>query len=676
MSDWKPSTFTPFLRRFGSERDRELEETRHLYNAVAAHQARFLETPERIFESVLPYLSAVPDFLLREFTGAFLQVIAGHQFIFELPPFDEHCTLTEWANFRNLLRSKQYFFQNQEKILQLLHEGLVRLSCALADDLPKTEAPSPFMVPLIYVLPDAGLWMTSILQMVYEPQYAERGLFHELMLTLQQNVANVSGRTVGEKSAKPVKYAHDSDLPLEKLNDTYLGGTPFHALFNVPVPLKFAREDRFNHVHIVGGTGAGKTTLLENLVLNDLMGDDPPGMVIVDGQGDLLRKIARLDVFAPYRGIYSDRLVIVDPKDIAHPPALNIFDVNRGRLDRYGDMMKEQVVAGVIQTFDYLFSGLLGADLTAKQGVFFKYVARLMLALPDTLGRNATILDMMRLMEDVAPYREAIATLPELQRNFFERDFGNKTFAQTKEQIRYRLQAVLENPTIARLFTAPRTKLDLFEELNRGSIILVDTSKDFLKGASSHFGRIFISLVLQAVLERAALPEDERRDAFLIVDEAGSYFDTNIDELLTDARKYRLGCVFAHQYLEQATSSLRASLAANTGAKFASRVSNIDARALAADMRTTAEFILKQPRLQFACHIRDVTPEAVSIPVRVGCFEDYGASSDEAFAELRRRNRDRVSLSSPETEPDARSDAESAFSAEHASVTTDPSPDW
>src|SRR5262249_21274107 len=149
---------------------------------------------------------------------------------------------------------------------------------------------------------------------------------------------------------------------------------------------------------------------------------------------------------------------------------------------RYDEMAKEQVTAGVIQTFDYLFAGLLGADLTAKQGVFFRFVARLMLALPETLGRNATILDMIALMDDPTPYQQAIESLSPIQRTFFERDFVGKTFVQTKEQIRYRLNAILENPTLARLFTSPETRIDIFQLLNDGGIILVDTAKDFLKG--------------------------------------------------------------------------------------------------------------------------------------------------------------------------------------------------
>jgi hypothetical protein len=265
-----------------------------------------------------------------------------------------------------------------------------------------------------------------------------------------------------------------------------------------------------------------------------------------------------------------------------------------------------------------------------------------MLSLPEGMGRNATILDMMKLMSDPIPYGEAIQKLPDIPREFFLKDFMSKTFEQTKEQIRYRLQAIIENPTMARLFTSPETKVDLFAEMNRGAVLLVDTAKDFLKENSSTFGRLFISLVLQAILERAAIAPAKRKPTFIYVDEAGSFFSSNIDDLLTEARKYKAGLILAHQYLNQCTGSLQSSLAANTGIKFASGLSAADARAMAPDMRTTPDFILDQPRLQFAAHIRNVTPHAVSIPIAFA--QTLPSLPARAYEELMDRNRERVSV--------------------------------
>lgn len=661
MADYpKPSAYTPFVRRwFTDEKKRELKETQELYERVREQHNRFAITPigfgSAIIRNVRDYVSTTEEMELR-IASTIMHMVDAEDAIFSLPvPNFEAMSMKEFSDYRALLRQKEFFFANQETVIPILDEVLSRIFTAIALELPQMADPSPFTIPLVYALSKPGEFMAKMYHTACEPMYQDRGLLSKLRAQLYINICNASGIEPFTHAKKPYIHAHTSELPLNELTDAYLGQTPFHSLFYTPVPLKLTHAERMNHMHIIGGTGAGKTTLLENLIMHDLTMPNTPGLVIVDPHGDLLKKLTRLDLFHPDHGRLADRFVYITPRDIKNPPALNIFDVKRERLGTYDEAMKEQVIAGVIQTFDYVFEGLIGADLTAKQGVFFRYLARLMLAIPETgvlegnnlVRRNATILDMMRLMDDVGPYRKAIESLPPIQREFFEREFLDPkatTFKQTREQIRYRLQAIIENPTMARLFTSPYTKVDIFEELNNGSIIFVDTAKDFLKGAHSHFGRIFISLVLQAVLERAALPETERRPAFLIVDEAASYFDSNIDDLLTDARKYKLGCVFAHQYLEQCTGPLRASLAANTAAKFASGVSHADARSMAPEMRTTPKFIQQQPRLQFACHIRNITPQAVSIPVELGRVSAARQLSDADRDRLLERNRLRVSI--------------------------------
>ena len=112
-----------------------------------------------------------------------------------------------------------------------------------------------------------------------------------------------------------------------------------------------------------------------------------------------------------------------------------------------------------------------------------------------------------------------------------------------------------------------------------------------------------------------------------------------------------MGCVFAHQFMDQCTQSLQSSLAANTAIKLASRVSTGDARALAPDMRTTPEFILSQPKLQFACYIRDVTSHAISVPVEAGKLERQPKMTDEAYDLFREQNRKRVSTPPPVPQP-------------------------
>ena len=640
MDSQRPGTYIPFSRWFTNEKKRELEEVSELYAWVEGKQAWLRANHRDIARKALTTISDLEDDLFQALYKAMFALLVEEEYLVEVPPPTfEKMSLQEFVEYRNRLVRKQYYFQNQDFILDLMDEGLASALGDIANALPRSRSPSPFTIPLVYTLPEPGRLIQRIFMTLADDEYIDRGLFKPVTERLYENLARASGRDPkDQKSTKPWKHAGESSLVLSELVDMYLSGTPFHELFMMPVPLKLTHEDRFNHMHIVGGTGAGKTSLIENLIIHDLISPDPPSLVLVDPHGDLIRKLTRANL-----GI-QDRLIIIDPRDIHNPPALNVFALNNRRINSYDEATREQGTAGVIQTFDYLFSGLVGADLTAKQGVFFRYVARLMLSMPDTMGRNATIVDMLRLMSDATPYMPAINALSEIPKEFFLRDFNSKTFVQTKEQIRYRLQAIIENPTMARLFTSPETKVDLFAEMNRGAIILVDTAKDYLKGASDNFGRFFISLVLQAVLERAAIPANRRKDTFLIIDEAASYFDSNIDDLLTEARKYKCGLVLAHQYLDQATGSLRASLAANTGTKFASGLSAADARAMATDMRTTPDFILSQPKLQFAAHIRNVTPQAVSIPIRAGSLAGAPKLSAEAFAGIMEANRRKVSL--------------------------------
>jgi hypothetical protein len=637
------STYIPFFRRFGSERAREIAETERLYAWVKSHQEAFAHTTASFIERVQAQAPYVPANLATVLRKAMLQLLELEPQIWALPAPDfRRMTMQQFVEYRNLLYAKQYFFANADAMLALLEDGLLRLVYGPVEDLPAMATPTPFTIPLIYAIPEPRLTVAKVWGTMddYYPQHLFVAVTHKLF----RNICAINGRDPeDDTSKKPLILPNESTLPLDEFVDRYLAGTPFHSVFTTPVPLKLTQEDRFSHMHIIGGTNAGKTTLIENLILHDLQSDDPPTIVLIDPHSDLVRRLTHADL-----GI-EDRLIIIDPRDTQFPPALNIFALNRERMGEYDEATREQVTAGVIQTFNYLFGGLTNLSLTGKQDVFFRYVARLMLSLPEAMGRNATILDMMKLMSDPAPYADAIAALPDIPREFFQRDFMSKTFDQTKEQIRYRLQAIIENPTMARLFTGTETKVDLFTEMNRGAVILVDTAKDFLKENSSTFGRLFISLVLQAVLERAAIPEADRKPTFLIVDEAASFFSSNIDDLLTEARKYKCGCVFAHQYLDQATGSLKSSLHANTSIKFASGLSASDARAMAAEMRTTADFILDQPRYEFAAHIRNVTPQAVSIPIAPPAR--ISRLSPAAFEALIERNRERVSI------PQARQEA-------------------
>jgi TraM recognition site of TraD and TraG len=150
---------------------------------------------------------------------------------------------------------------------------------------------------------------------------------------------------------------------------------------------------------------------------------------------------------------------------------------------------------------------------------------------------------------------------------------------------------------------------------------------------------------MAAVFERAAT--QHRPPAFLIVDEFSDYADDNMESLLTQARKYHLGVLFAHQAMSQMSTSLQNIVAGNTSIKMAGGISDRDARAQAPDMRTTVDFLTDLKKTdrsaQFAAYIRNRTAHAVRIDVPFGLLEKEPRMTDEQYAVLTARNRARYS---------------------------------
>jgi len=368
--------------------------------------------------------------------------------------------------------------------------------------------------------------------------------------------------------------------------------------------------------------------------------EDGRSVIVIDSQGDLINKLVRLDMFSPdANDSLADRLVLIDPADVEYPAALNLFDAHLDRVRDYSPADKERVLNGVIELYELFFGAFLGAELTQKQGVVFKYLARLMLAVPDS-----TIHILMRIMEDGKSFKSYMDQLDGSARYFFETEFFHPSFAATKKQVLRRLWGVLSTPAFERMFTQKNNKLDLFEAMNEGKIILVSTAKDLLKREGSQLlGRFVIAMIAQAALERSTLKEYLRRPCFVYVDEAQEYFDDSIETILNQARKYHVGLTLAHQTLDQLSPRLRSAMLSNTSMKCAGGVSAKDARALADELRTTSAFIegmkRRGPRTEFAVWVKHLTGQAIRLTVPLGFLERQTTLDDEDYDALIAANR-------------------------------------
>jgi hypothetical protein len=662
-----PSPYTPFLRRFTDERARDLNDTVALYNEVGyayrASQWSHEDALERVSSFVVDAVKEVVDLptnkpIMEAFDRSQKEILALETTIFAFPEIVwpvATLSLSEQVDLRRFLRAKQQFLGNADRVSAQLALALGNVFAGIVGQLaslPETDANTVFTVPLVSLLNDPRDVVDRIIGTISTYELAEAGLFTTLQDRLYKNICAASDIVPYEDTKKRLITAADSELPPMELVQTYLKGTPFLDLFLTPVAFTIPREARFEHCHIVGGIGHGKTQLLQTLMLADCDAEDRPAVVAIDSQGDMIRTLSRLARFDP---LIDDRLVILDPADYEWPPRLNIFDMSSERLASMRPGAREQVRAGIIELYDYIFAGLLDAETTQKQSVVFRYLAGLMLNIKD-----ATIQTLRQLLEDPKPFQPYIDALTGTARNFFENEFKDKSFYPTRKQILRRLYGILSNPVFERMFSYPRNGLDMKTALDSGKVVLINTAKDVLKTeASAMFGRYCIALIMQAVLERAAEEQEQRRPALVYIDEAAEYFDQNIDTLLIQARKYRTGITFSHQHLHQLKPEFRASVMTAAAVRFAGGVSDEDARALRSDMRTSAEFLLsmrkRKTESDFACYVRNVTDNAIKLTLPFLRAEREPKMTERSRATLLARNR--AATAAPISEAQAHIDA-------------------
>jgi hypothetical protein len=553
---------------------------------------------------------------------------------------------------RQMLSRRRRWCANFDAMVGIVTRCLVPGLVELVGQLPEgcfREWPGgggSFGVPLAELLDRPAETVARLLTLPYDDDTLRYEVFLPTRLQLGTNLAVASGfpadtnpAAVADRLKGPLLQKGKSPAELSRM---YLGSTPLGNLLDLPVPFKVPEEARFEHCHIVGGTGHGKTQLLQRMIWEDLVAaqHERRGVVVIDSQGDLIGKLRRLALFSMEAAdSLWDRLIVIDPGDVEYPASLNLFDAHLHRMKEYRSVDQERVLNGVVELYETFFGDLLGAELTQKQGVIFKYLARLMLTIP-----GATIHTLMELMEDGRPFRPHMEELEGSARYFFQKEFFDPSFSATKKQILKRLWGVLSTPAFERMFAQKENKLDLFQALQDGKIILVSTAKDLLKREGSQlFGRFFIAMLAQAALERSTLAEGERTPSMVYVDEAQEYFGDDIETILNQARKYRVGLTLAHQTLDQLSPRLRSVLAANTSVKCVGGVSAKDARAFADDLHTAPDFIESMRRRggqsEFAVWVKNHTPHAVRLSVPLGFLERQPTLLEEEFEGLLEINR-------------------------------------
>jgi hypothetical protein len=344
-------------------------------------------------------------------------------------------------------------------------------------------------------------------------------------------------------------------------------------------------KQRYEHTLILAASGHGKTQLISEMVAADLFA--PCSSIVFDSQGDLVHSVLKVDV-------PSTRIALIDPTDIEHPIAMGLFDFNTSGATAFE---REKNLNTVIELLSFVLNSLLDSQMTAKQDVCLRFAIRLCLVIPE--ANIHTLRDVFS--SNFQKYDPFVNELSDTAQQFFKQEFQTKQFSETREQILRRIYSLLENQSLERMFTAPKSKLNIAQLLDDGTVLLINSAKSFLKEqGSAFFTRFMLARIFQAIQERDPLKDN--LPCYLYLDEAGPIIDDTVKSILETARKYNFGVTLAFHSLGEISATHEHAIVTNTGTKCVGGISAKDSRALADDMRVQKETLLSVPRLQFYCH--------------------------------------------------------------------------
>jgi hypothetical protein len=329
------------------------------------------------------------------------------------------------------------------------------------------------------------------------------------------------------------------------------------------------RHDRRAHMYVIGKTGTGKSTLLETMIRQDI--ESGQGVALLDPHGDLVEKVA-----AKIPEKRKDDLIYFNVPDDTRTFAFN-------PLERVDPRKRPLAAAGLLEAFKKLWSDSWGPRL---EHIF----RNALFALFDQ--PEATLSDVLRLLENDAFRRNAALRIHNPQvRGFWLREYEaypSRFRVEAIAPIQNKVGAFLSDPRLHRILVQPRSSFNLRNIMDEGKILLVNLSKGKIgEDTAALLGALLVTSIGLAALSRAEIPEPDRRDFYLYLDEFQSFTTLSLAKMLSELRKYRMGMVLAHQYLSQLDEQIRDAVLGNVGSLISFRVGMSDAEILAKEFYPT-----------------------------------------------------------------------------------------
>ncbi|MFA5076301.1 MAG: type IV secretion system DNA-binding domain-containing protein [Patescibacteria group bacterium] len=367
------------------------------------------------------------------------------------------------------------------------------------------------------------------------------------------------------------------NLPKEGL---VLGKTVFRSTEQL---IRMKPDDRRRHVYIIGKSGTGKSVMISNMAIQDIQAGH--GVCVVDPHGDLVESI-----LANIPKERADDVVIFNPADVERPIGLNMLEAR-------SEEEKDFAVQEMISIFYKLFP-------PEMIGPMFEHNMRnVMLTLMSDLENPGTIAEIPRMFTDTEFQQQWTKKLKDpVVRSFWEKEMAKTSDFHKSEMLGYLISKVgrfVENEMMRNIIGQTHSGFNLREVMDKKKILLVNLSKGKVGEVNSNLlGLIIVSKLQMAALGRADLPEEQRNDFYLYIDEFQNFITDSIATILSEARKYRLNLIIAHQYLGQLSgggagggnagdTKIRDAVLGTTGTLVAFKIGAEDAEIIAKEFAPT-----------------------------------------------------------------------------------------
>ena len=341
-------------------------------------------------------------------------------------------------------------------------------------------------------------------------------------------------------------------------------------------------DDRRRHMYLIGKTGMGKSTIQENMIVGDIRAGH--GLAVVDPHGDLAEKIIE---YIPSNRIKD--VVYFNPADMDYPIAFNV-------LEQVDPHLRHLVASGLLGVFQKLWADSWGPRL--------EYILRnAILAILDFPG--STILGVVRMLSDKAYRKRVVANIKDpVVKAFWEKEFASyadKFASEAVSPIQNKVGQFLSSSLMRNIIGQVKSTIDIRQIMDEGKILIMNLSKGRIgEDNSALLGAMMITKIQLAAMSRVDVPENERKDFYLYIDEFQNFSTDSFANILSEARKYRLSLILAHQYIEQLSEKVKPAVFGNVGTMVSFRVGATDAEELAKEFAPvfTEEDLVNLPKYE------------------------------------------------------------------------------